>query len=86
MKVETAACESEDGFSRRPAMGAVLKRNGVMVTKRKVDIAIALRMYQSGRTTGIAEFFDTNGAAVKNTPRNGMKKRKNWEYPHSERI
>ena len=35
----------------RSTISAVLKRNGIVVTKRKVDIAVAIQMYESGKTT-----------------------------------
>ena len=52
------------------------------MTCRKVDIPVAIKMYESGKTTTeIAKFFDTDGSAVSRTLRqNGVKMRKSWEY------
>lgn len=75
--------ELADEFGcHRSTISAVLKRNGIVVTKRKVDIATAIQMYESGKTsTEIAKFFDTNGSIISKTLRaNGVKMRKSWEY------
>lgn len=82
-KAGASTYELADEFGcHRSTISAVLKRNGIVVTKRKVDIATAIQMYESGKTTTeIAKFFDTNGSVISKTLRsNGVKMRKSWEY------